>query len=69
MKAVKVPVAALPVPFRTTESEPTFFSLSDPNLPRYVHVANDRPFPVALDGLQCTRFEVSHFTAEAARLG
>ena len=28
--AVDVPVAALPVPYRTTEAEPTFQSLTDP---------------------------------------
>jgi betaine-homocysteine S-methyltransferase len=28
-KVVKMPLAALPVPFRTTEKEPTFFCLTD----------------------------------------
>jgi betaine-homocysteine S-methyltransferase len=28
-KVVKIPLAALPVPFRTTEKEPTFFCLTD----------------------------------------
>lgn len=29
VKAVKCPIAALPVPYRTSEKEPTFFSLTD----------------------------------------
>jgi methionine synthase I (cobalamin-dependent) len=28
-KVIKVPLAALPVPYRTTEQEPTFFCLKD----------------------------------------
>ena len=32
-RAVTVPVAGLPVPYRTTESHPTFHSLEDPDAP------------------------------------
>jgi len=67
LKVVKIPVAALPVPYRTTEMEPTFFSISDPRCP--VKVVNDRPFPVALDPLQCNRFEIAEFTKRAQQLG
>ena len=41
--AVTVPVAGLPVPYRTTESQPTFQSLEDPGAPDPAIAA--RPFP------------------------
>ena len=60
-------IAALPVPYRTTEAEPTFQSLTDP-------VAGDllpdgRPFPVALDPFTCTRYEMGAFAIAAQELG
>jgi betaine-homocysteine S-methyltransferase len=64
--AVKVPVAALPVPYRTTAKEPNFQSLTDPGcdcLPR------ERPFPTALDPFTCNRFEIADFTKKAYDLG
>jgi len=65
--AVDIPVAALPVPYRTHEAEPTFQSLRDPDggdlLP------DGRPFPVALDPLTCNRYEVAGFTRRAADMG
>lgn len=64
--AVDVPVAALPVPYRTRDDEPTFQSLRDP---AYDGLPDGRPFPVALDPLTCNRYEISDFTAEAAALG
>jgi len=67
IKSVNIPVAALPVPYRTTNDEPTFTSLSDPCLP--ANVVNGRPFPVALDGKTCSRFEVAEFTKKALDLG
>jgi betaine-homocysteine S-methyltransferase len=59
-------IAALPVPYRTTEAEPTFQSLTDPDheLP-----PNGRPFPTALDPFLATRYEVGAFTTAAAALG
>ena len=51
-------VAALPVPYRTTEAEPTFFAFSDPGcgcLPA------DGTFPAALDPFFCNRFEMGEF--------
>jgi betaine-homocysteine S-methyltransferase len=64
--AVDVPVAALPVPYRTTLREPTFQSLTDPeaSVP-----ADGRPFPVALDARTCTRHETAGFAAAALELG
>ena len=67
-EAVSCHVAALPVPFRTTDAEPTFFNLSDgpgctcPSPHR-------RPFPTALDPLSCNRYEMRAFAEEAYALG
>ena len=58
-------VAALPVPYRTTEEQPTFQSLRDPD-----HDApGGRPFPTALDPFVCTRYELGDFAREALELG
>jgi betaine-homocysteine S-methyltransferase len=59
-------VAALPVPYRTHEDQPTFQSLSDPNYPAAL---GGRPFPTALDPFVCTRYEIADFAKEAAALG
>jgi betaine-homocysteine S-methyltransferase len=56
--AVDVPVAALPVPYRTHEAEPTFQSLG-----------GGRAFPVALDPHTCDRYEVAEFAREALGIG
>jgi betaine-homocysteine S-methyltransferase len=61
--AVDVPVAALPVPYRTHAAEPSFQSLRDPERP------GSRPFPVALDPFTCTRDEIADFTRAAEDLG
>jgi betaine-homocysteine S-methyltransferase len=58
-------VAALPVPYRTTEGEPTFQSLRD----RDYDVPSGRSFPTALDPFVCTRYELGEFAREAAELG
>src|SRR5262249_44117040 len=44
--AVSCHVAALPVPYRTTDAEPTFQSLTDPG---YHDFPNGRPLPTAPD--------------------
>ena len=64
--AVNVPVAALPVPYRTTEEQPTFQSLreADGSL-----LPDGRPFPTALDPFTCNRYEVADFTASALAAG
>ena len=64
--AVSCHVAALPVPYRTTEAEPTFQSLSDPG---YADFPNGRPFPTALDPLTCNRYEIADFTRRAVEIG
>jgi len=65
--AVDVPVAALPVPYRTTATEPTFQSLRDPAYPG--ELPGDRPFPTALDPFTCHRWEIADFTAAAHEAG
>lgn len=60
--SVSVPVAALPVPYRTSFAEPFMQSLTDPQL-------GIRPFPVALDPFTCSRFEVTEFTRLAVDVG
>jgi len=56
--AVDVPVAALPVPYRTHDAEPTFQSLD-----------GGRSFPVALDPHTCSRYDVAEFARAALDLG
>jgi betaine-homocysteine S-methyltransferase len=63
--AVSCHVAALPVPYRTTETEPTFQSLHDPD---YTDFPNGRPFPTALDPFTCNRYEIADFTRRAQEL-
>jgi betaine-homocysteine S-methyltransferase len=65
-EAVDVPVAALPVPYRTTPDQPSFQSLRDPAcgcLP------GDRPFPSALDPFTCNRYEIGEFGRDAYAMG
>jgi betaine-homocysteine S-methyltransferase len=64
--AVGVPVAALPVPYRTHPEEPTFQSLRDPD---YEDFPSGIPFPTALDPFTCNRYEIADFTREALDLG
>lgn len=64
--AVSCPVAALPVPYRTTVQTPTFQSLRDPGC----HcIPDDRPFPVALDPFTCNRYELAEFARDAYAMG
>jgi betaine-homocysteine S-methyltransferase len=60
-KAVSCPVAAQPVPYRTTPELPTFQSLRDTD--------GRRAFPIALDPFVCTRFEMAEFARAARDLG
>ena len=65
-RAVSCPVAALPVPYRTTPEHPTFQSLEDRHcgcLPP------EGPFPTALDPFVCNRYELAEFARDAAALG
>jgi betaine-homocysteine S-methyltransferase len=64
--AVGVHVAALPVPYRTHDEEPTFQALRDPG----AHdIPDGRPFPTALDPLACNRYEIAEFGRAAFELG
>ena len=65
-ESVACHVAALPVPFRTTEAEPSFQSLTDPGCDC---LPDGRPFPTALEPLSCNRYEIAEFGREAYDLG
>ena len=66
-EAVSCHVAALPVPYRTTEAQPTFFALTDDACP--CPAPHGRPFPVALDPFTCTRYEMAGFARRCVELG
>lgn len=63
--SVPVPIAALPVPYRTDAAHPNFQALTDPGY----RGAHGRPFPTALDPFTCTRYEIADFTRAAAQAG
>jgi betaine-homocysteine S-methyltransferase len=60
-EAVHCPVAAQPVPYRTTAESPTMESLRSPD--------TERVFPLALEPFGCTRFEMADFARAARDLG
>ncbi len=64
-KEVEGPLAALPVPFRTTPEEVNFQALTDTGC----DCIPDRAFPVALDALTCNRYEIAEFAKKALALG
>ncbi len=64
--AVDAPVAALPVPYRTSEAEPTFQALTDAHCDC---IPGDMPFPTARDPLFCNRYEIAEFTRAAHAMG
>lgn len=59
-KAVKCPIAALPVPYHTTPERPAFQFLKRDNSPA---------FPVLLDDFTCNRNDMARFTLNARDLG
>ena len=61
--AVSCPVAALPVPYRTTPDQPSMQALRDPAR------GGAQAFPTALDPFTCTRDELGEFAAAALDLG
>ena len=63
-EAVGCHVAALPVPYRTTSKQPTFFNLDDDN-GCHVPSPHNRTFSTALDPLYCNRYEIRHFAENA----
>ena len=67
-KIVKCHMAALPIPFRTTKTQPTFFNLDDNN-GCTCPAPHGRTFPTALDPLYCNRYEIRKFAEEANDLG
>jgi methionine synthase I (cobalamin-dependent) len=62
-EAVSCEVAALPVPYRTTEAEPTMQALRDPGR------GGEQAFPTGLDPFTCTRGELGEFATDALALG
>jgi betaine-homocysteine S-methyltransferase len=64
--AVQVPVAALPVPYRTSSEQPSFQSLRDPESDEET---DGIPFPTALDPFVSTRHELGRFAATAQAMG
>jgi betaine-homocysteine S-methyltransferase len=65
-EAVSCYVAALPVPYHTTEAEPTFQSLTNPDA---TWLPDGKPFPTALDPFLCDRYEMGEFARQAHELG
>ncbi len=59
--AVDVPVAAQPVPYRTTLATPAFESLTSDD--------GRRMFPIQLEAFQHTRFEMAEFARQAGDIG
>ena len=66
-EAVSCHVGALPIPYRTTTEEPTFFNLSDDRA--RVPSPHGRTFPTALDPLYSNRYEIGAFAKEIYDLG
>jgi betaine-homocysteine S-methyltransferase len=64
--AVAGHVAALPVPYRTTDEQPTFQSLRDPACD---FLPGGMPFPTALDPFTCNRYEMAEFATAARKIG
>jgi betaine-homocysteine S-methyltransferase len=62
-EAVSCEVAGLPVPYRTSEAEPTMQALRDPER------GGEQAFPTGLDPFTCTRQELGEFAAAALALG
>ncbi|XP_070556034.1 betaine--homocysteine S-methyltransferase 1-like [Ptychodera flava] len=61
-KVCKVPLAALPVPYRTTPEEPTFLVLSDPKTGEHL-------FPTNLEVASCSHGDIEEFGKECKELG
>ena len=63
-KKVSCHVAALPVPYRTTEEQPGFLNQNDPGCDC---IPGGNAFPVALDNLYCNRFEMAEFAKDCLK--
>ena len=66
-QAVKCHLAGLPVPYRTTANQSTFFNLDD--IDCACPAPHGRTFPTALDPLYCNRYEIRQFAENAYRMG
>ena len=64
-KAVSCHVAALPVPYRTTEQRPGFLNQIDEGCDC---IPGGNAFPVALDNLYCNRFEMAEFAKQCSNM-
>ena len=64
-KAVSCHVAALPVPYRTTEKYPGFLNQVDEGCDC---IPGGNAFPVALDNLYCNRFEMAEFAKQCLNM-
>jgi betaine-homocysteine S-methyltransferase len=60
-------VAALPVPYRTTDANPTFFNLKVDCT--HCRVPHETAFPTALDPYLCNRYEIRAFAETAWAMG
>jgi betaine-homocysteine S-methyltransferase len=58
---VDAPIAAQPVPYRTSDATPAFESLTT--------AEGSRAFPLQLEPFSCTRFEMAEFAGWARRAG
>ena len=63
-KNVSCHVAGLPVPYRTTEKDPTFLNIKDNHCDC---IPGDNAFPIALDNLYCNRFEMAEFAKDCVQ--
>ncbi|XP_071498693.1 betaine--homocysteine S-methyltransferase 1-like [Diadema antillarum] len=58
---IGAPIAALPVPYRTTDEHPSFLHIPDPK-------TGKQAFPVNLDCLLCSRCDIVQFAQDCVRL-
>ena len=65
-ESVSCHVAALPVPYRTTDEHPSFFSFRNPDRS---DLPDGNPFPTALDSYACDRHEMAGFARKAYDMG
>ncbi|MBI28271.1 MAG: Bifunctional homocysteine S-methyltransferase/5,10-methylenetetrahydrofolate reductase [Alphaproteobacteria bacterium MarineAlpha5_Bin11] len=67
-KELKCHIAGLPINYRTTNQNPTFFNLLDNNGCTCA-TPHKTTFPTALDPMQCNRYEIGNFAKEAFGIG
>ncbi|XP_070568445.1 betaine--homocysteine S-methyltransferase 1-like [Ptychodera flava] len=60
-KTYKGPLAALPVPYRTTKKEPSFAMVTDP-------IDGERLFPLDLEVVSCSRTDIARFADQCKDL-